>query len=269
MHDDALQHQLEAARYILAETKRKDAEQRARTCTNTEGPVWQEGQMVLVYREILKKGLSQKFIPNWAGPFRVVQRISPVTYLIDLANGRSQPYHVSRLHPFCPTSHPLTSHLTSIDLFDIDHPLEYEDPAPRMTLPTTKVKPGQMLLVLVGDALRPCKVTSITDEEIFGAGSSALVVHLFDTLEFGSASLDPDRWKQAWFPVYLTPDAGQVVRKESDAGDLTPAEAHISHGDILDVPFSLSSRNLLNFAQRRAIDAWIDSDPLSPSNVGC
>lgn len=65
------------------------------------------GQLVLVRRNLKKKGFTKKFLPKFTGPFQVVRKICPTTYLVeDLpAHRKRKTYrrfnaHVSQIRKF-------------------------------------------------------------------------------------------------------------------------------------------------------------------------
>jgi len=213
-------------------------------------PVWEPGQLVLVHRQVIQKDLAQKFINQWVGPFRIIQRVTPVVYRVDLANGVGQNYHVSRLHPFWPSSHPLTERFETIDLFDIDNPLETGDMVEPVDIPPVEVQVGKMVIVLVEHDLRIGKVTEV--EPLSGV----LRVHLYDTLTMGSASGSPARWTERHYPVYMNKDAGLVIKEDKDVTDQIPVVIRVQPRDLLDVPFDLSAGKKLNMAQAGIIAQW-------------
>ena len=68
---------------------------------------YKSGDLVLVARDIQKKGKAKKFLPRYVGPYQVVKRITPVTYLVEDVPARRRtktwrrfPAHVSQLKPF-------------------------------------------------------------------------------------------------------------------------------------------------------------------------
>jgi transposase InsO family protein len=113
--DTAFEVQLKAAKIMmeLAEKRSQDLEN-LRSKFKDVPPVWNSGQMVLVRRPNFKKDLSRKFLYEWAGPYVIKKRVTPVNYTVDLGNGKSQTYHVNILHPYNVTSHPGTVGLQQI-----------------------------------------------------------------------------------------------------------------------------------------------------------
>ena len=46
----------------------------------TKEPVFEVGQRVWVYTPRTRKGLSKKLMHNWLGPYRIVEKLSPVHF---------------------------------------------------------------------------------------------------------------------------------------------------------------------------------------------
>ena len=213
-------------------------------------PVWEVGQTILVKREIINKDLSRKFIYQWAGPYCITRRVSPVNYAVDLGNGVNQTYHVNRLHAFMPSSHPLSSFQEPVDLFDIDSENVPDSDPLAEHIPTVVPQEGHMVLALVDDELVLAKVQRIDSDD------QKVLVHLYDTKTLGSTTSDPTRWNDSWFPLYLTHDSGLIVRKTRDANENIPVEVRIDYGDLVDVPFRLNAQQRLNLAQKRVVQSW-------------
>lgn len=251
---DMLQYHLDLTTAMNSDLEKKEAQ--AKRVSDTErlpSPVWEAGQLVLLHREVHASSLSVKFIHQFVGPFSVLRRQSANTYLIDLGNGKSQAWNVTRLYPFHPSSHPRTSHLTCVSLFDINKPLGHDLPDPP-ALPNLEVKIGQMLLVVVEGNLQVCQVTRCEADD----QDQIIDAHLFDTVLLGSESQDPNRWSHAWYPLYLNESFGKLVRKvlQADLG-ITPVITRIRTQDVLDVPFTLDGTHQLKLAQIRVIDRWM------------
>jgi hypothetical protein len=253
---DYVQAQAEVAKIIKDLGLRRQQKYAALNQVRENPPVWEEGQLVLVRREVMTSEVSQKFIFQWVGPFCVMKRVSPSNYLLDLGNGKSQTYHVKRLHAFHPTSHPRTSSHTLIDLCDISTDLIESDAQPPVPLPTLSPKVGDTVLALVDEELRLGHVLNLIPE------TDKLEIHLLDTSTLGATTEDPDRWDQAWFPLYRTLDQGLVIKKPADVQDSLPVTDTIRTGDILDVPFLLPHSRKLNLSQRRVIRNWFASSDL-------
>ena len=246
----SLEFQFRAAKAMREVRRVKEERSRKMIETAEPAPVWEVGQLVLIHREVIKKDLAQKFLYQWVGPFRIVQRMSPVVYRVDLGNGRGQSYHIRRLHPFFPTTHPRLSQVQHIDLFDVESPLECGDEVSRVELPVVSIKEGQMSLALIDEVLRVGRVRSVDFL------TQKLTMHVFDTLSLGHMSQEPGRWTEKHYPVYLTADSGMVVKKDKDLVGEIPVEVIVSSCDLLDVPFELGSSHVLNLAQRTVVRQW-------------
>ena len=48
----------------------------------TKEPVFEVGQRVWVYTPRTRKGLSKKLMHNWLGPYRIVEKLSPVKFKV-------------------------------------------------------------------------------------------------------------------------------------------------------------------------------------------
>ena len=62
-----------------------------------------EGDLVLVYRPIRKKGRATKFLHRYFGPYRIVRRECDLNYVVEPLYGRRKKLdrvHVSSLKPF-------------------------------------------------------------------------------------------------------------------------------------------------------------------------
>ena len=60
-----------------------------------------EGQFVWLYNHAKKKGLSPKLVSRWQGPYLILDKLSNVTYRIQLKpRGRMQVVHFDRLKPY-------------------------------------------------------------------------------------------------------------------------------------------------------------------------
>ena len=52
----------------------------------TKEPVFEVGQRVSVYTLRTRKGLSKKLMHNWLGPYRIVEKFSPVHFKLRMIN---------------------------------------------------------------------------------------------------------------------------------------------------------------------------------------
>jgi hypothetical protein len=57
---------------------------------------FKSGDLVMVYWPVPKKGYTQKLLPKWQGPYKIVSKISPVTYRIERED-KTLAIHVQRL----------------------------------------------------------------------------------------------------------------------------------------------------------------------------
>ena len=51
----------------------------------------------MLYWPMPKKGFSQKLLPKWSGPYRIVRRLGDVTYRIGINDSKTLVVHVQRL----------------------------------------------------------------------------------------------------------------------------------------------------------------------------
>ncbi|KZS20857.1 Uncharacterized protein APZ42_012348 [Daphnia magna] len=66
-----------------------------------------KGDLVLVQRNIRKKGMTKKFLPKFIGPFEIVKKVCPITYLVEDPPTRRKRQiwrrfnaHVAQIRPF-------------------------------------------------------------------------------------------------------------------------------------------------------------------------
>ena len=59
------------------------------------------GDLMMVYWPVPKKGFTKKLLPKWQGPFKIVAKISPLTYRIE-KDAKSIAIHVQRLLRYTP-----------------------------------------------------------------------------------------------------------------------------------------------------------------------
>ena len=77
---------------------------------NTKQPVFEVGQRVWVYTPKTKKGLSNKLLHNWFGPYRIVKKCSPVHFRLPTEQNKQVTFavHANRMKPFVdPSSRPI------------------------------------------------------------------------------------------------------------------------------------------------------------------
>lgn len=87
---------------------------------NVREPVFEVGQRVWVYTPRSKKGLSKKLLQNWLGPYRIVEKSSPVHFQIRTdTNKVTFAVHANRMKPF-----------VDPNLRPIDTPLSYDPSEP-------------------------------------------------------------------------------------------------------------------------------------------
>ncbi|KAI1305916.1 hypothetical protein HDE_01055 [Halotydeus destructor] len=58
---------------------------------------------VLIYFPTRKKGLAEKLLHRWRGPYKITKRLSPIVYEVQLVRGRNKKLdtvHISRMKPF-------------------------------------------------------------------------------------------------------------------------------------------------------------------------
>ena len=223
-------------------------------------PDWSPGQLVLVQRDVKQKGISQKLVYQWVGPVCITRRVSPVVYEVmigvnrhDTSGGNLLKYHVHRLHPFYPSSHPRTEKLLHIDLFNFDSDLNnlpVEDVV--IPYPTLGLVPGRMVLAVIDGILRVCRVLSNESR------TSTVDLHLYDTVGMGTERDDVARWDKAWFPLFLNEQNGIVVQKDSPNPLFLPLDVSVSHHNVVGIPFELGSSQTLKTPQRRCARDWLE-----------
>ena len=59
------------------------------------------GDLMMVYWPVPKKGFTKKLLPKWQGPFKIVAKISPLTYRIE-KDAKTIAIHVQRLLRYTP-----------------------------------------------------------------------------------------------------------------------------------------------------------------------
>ena len=248
-----------AMKVIAAVTLKREARAKiARDSKAVAAPVWEVGQMVLIQKEVKVKGVSQKLTYQWVGPVCITRRVSPVVYEVhvgihrhDTTGGILRKYHVRRLFPFCPSSHPNTSRLLHIDLFDADFDLANlppEDTAP--PFPTLDIAPLSFVLAVVDGFLR---VGKVLENDV---RAQTVDLHLCDTVGMGTEMNDPLRWSKPWLPLYLNQDNGLVTHPGFPPSSFIPLEVTVSHYDVLKVPFFLTKTSHLKSSQQTTARDW-------------
>ena len=83
-------------------------------------PVFEVGQRVWVYTPRTRKGLSKKLIHNWLGPYRIVEKSSPVHFKLRTITNKKVAFscHADRMKPF------VDPNLRPIDPPPFDDPAE-------------------------------------------------------------------------------------------------------------------------------------------------
>ena len=265
-----LESQDAAMRIIAAITLKREA--RFKLVRDTKArvsPTWEPGQLVLIQKDVKIKGVSQKLTYQWVGPVCITRRFSPVIYEVnvgahrhDTSGGALRKYHVRRLYPFFPSSHPVTSKLLHIDLFDADSDLSNLPAEDELQVfPTLDIAPLSYVLALVDGVLRVGRVmeNDLRDQTVD--------LHLFDTAGMGTAMDDPLRWTKSWLPLYLNQNNGLVAVPGAAPSAFTPLIQVVSHFDILKVPFLLSKNNCLKAPQQSLARDWYSHQSESPSWV--
>ena len=77
-------------------------------------PTFEVGQRVWVYTPKTKKGLSKKLLHNWFGPYRIVEKSSPVHFRLHTDTNKKVTFavHANRMKPFVdPESRPIDPQL--------------------------------------------------------------------------------------------------------------------------------------------------------------
>ena len=86
----------------------------------TKEPVFEVGQRVWVYTPRTRKGLSKKLMHNWLGPYRIVEKLSPVHFKLRTITNKKVAFscHANRMKPF------VDPNLRPIDPPPFDDPAE-------------------------------------------------------------------------------------------------------------------------------------------------
>ena len=94
----AFQKAYESARLTLNQSQKR---RNALYNRKVHGPLYQEGQKVLLHSPVVPVGKSPKFFSPWKGPYVVIQDINDVTYRIeDPLTKKQLVVHYDRLKPF-------------------------------------------------------------------------------------------------------------------------------------------------------------------------
>ncbi len=102
-HRERIVSQLEEAQRLAKQnTERTQQQMKARYDLKSAPVLYQIGQRIWVYTPKTQKGLSKKLLHRWHGPYRIVQRLSPVTFKLCNSANRlvAAPVHVNRIKPF-------------------------------------------------------------------------------------------------------------------------------------------------------------------------
>ena len=102
--------ELREAFELVKQLREKDRKQEAARFNHPprkhprKDPDYQKGSLVLLRVFSQKKGRARKFTPRWNGPFRVVEKLSPLTYSIETVGPEANPFtvNVRRLLPYKP-----------------------------------------------------------------------------------------------------------------------------------------------------------------------
>jgi hypothetical protein len=92
----------EAQRLAKTNTERTQQQMKARYDLNSKPESYKIGQRVWVYTPKTQKGLSNKLLHRWHGPYRIVTKLSPVNFKLRNSSNRltSTPVHVNRMKLF-------------------------------------------------------------------------------------------------------------------------------------------------------------------------
>uniref|UniRef100_A0A146M517 RNA-directed DNA polymerase n=1 Tax=Lygus hesperus TaxID=30085 RepID=A0A146M517_LYGHE len=88
------------ARELAQKEVLRQWEKRAKRLNKRRPPkTFREGDWVYLHNPVKPPGVSAKFHCPWTGPHRVLEKLSAVTYRVDLANGGQTTVHSDRLKP--------------------------------------------------------------------------------------------------------------------------------------------------------------------------
>ena len=86
-------------------TERKKA-MKERYDRNAAKPKFKTGDLVLLHDPTKKKGVCKKFSDHFIGPFKILERVGPVTFRLSNIGQKANVVHADRLKPYkSPTSH--------------------------------------------------------------------------------------------------------------------------------------------------------------------
>ena len=96
----------------LARENLQRSQQKMKECydRNAKQPVFEVGQRVWVYTPRTKKGLSKKLLRHWFGPYRIVEKCSPVHFRLRTEQNKQVTFaiHANRMKSFVdPSSRPI------------------------------------------------------------------------------------------------------------------------------------------------------------------
>lgn len=100
--DRLLDHLSEARSFLQGRVERAKEKQKSSYDANRQDLKFVPGDLVLVYKPIRKKGLAEKLLHRWLGPYTVIRETTPVNYEVKLKAGRGKTdiVHVARMKPF-------------------------------------------------------------------------------------------------------------------------------------------------------------------------
>lgn len=86
----------EASRRI----ERRQVEEAKRYDSHRRDVHFEEGDTIRLYTPTRKVGRSEKLIPQYHGPYKIVKQVGPVNYEIQKKRGKREIVHVSRISPY-------------------------------------------------------------------------------------------------------------------------------------------------------------------------
>ena len=102
-HRRRIVKQIELAQWLTRENMRTQQKMKAYYDKQVADPDFIEGQKVWVFTPKTYKGLSKKLLHNYHGPYRVVEKLSPVHYRLRTCSNKpvSSIAHANRMKHFC------------------------------------------------------------------------------------------------------------------------------------------------------------------------